>query len=300
MRLFLQIINAVYGKTIENVWDRETVKICRSKEELLQSVSKKTYKRQVIVNEDMVIVAHKKLVVYYNKPFYIGFSVLNISKYIMYDYYYNVLRKYFIEYRKVQLLYSDTDSFILKIKSSDIHQDLENLSPTFDFSNLPPKHKLFDSSKKSKLFHFKEEFGMLPILRYVSLGSKVYALQTVCCHEFNPHLPCRCRLSKPNNNNNFLKQREFPHSDKLTLKGVSKMAKSQFTFEDYLYCLQNQRAQRTDDFRITSKCQQISSNIIRKIALSGFMDKRYVLDCGIHTVPFSLDNNSRCYEPGCN
>ena len=78
------------------------------------------------------------------------------------------------------------------------------------------------------------------------------------------------------------------------------MAKSQFTFEDYLYCLQNQRAQRTDDFRITSKCQQISSNIIRKIALSGFMDKRYVLDCGIHTVPFSLDNNSRCYEPECN
>ena len=81
---------------------------------------------------------------------------------------------------------------------------------------------------------------------------------------------------------------------------MSKIAKNQFTFEDYLFCLQNQRAQRTDDFRITSKCQQISSNIIRKIALSGFMDKRYVLDCGIHTVPFSLDNNSRCYEPECN
>ena len=221
MRLFLQIINAVYGKTIENVWDRETVKICRSKEELLQSVSKKTYKRQVIVNEDMVIVAHKKLVVYYNKPFYIGFSILDISKYIMYDYYYNVLRKYFIDYVKVQLLYSDTDSFILKIKSSDIHQDLENLSPTFDFSNLPSTHKLFDSTKKSKLFHFKEEFGMLPILRYVSLGSKVYALQTVCCHDFKPNFPCRCRLSRPN-------QHEFSHSDKLTLKGVSKIAKKSF------------------------------------------------------------------------
>ena len=139
MRLFLQIINAVYGKTIENVWDRETVKICRSKEELLQSVSKKIYKRQVIVNEDMAIVAHKKLVVYYNKPFRKGFSILDISKYIMDDYYYNVLRKYFKHYRKVQLLYSDTDSFILKIKSSDIHQDLEHLSPTFHFSNLPPQ-----------------------------------------------------------------------------------------------------------------------------------------------------------------
>ena len=101
MWLSLQVINAVYGKTIENVWDRETVKICRSKEELLQSVSKKTYKRQVIINEDMVIVAHNKLFVYYNKPFYIAFSILDISKCIMHDYYYHALRKYFIGYVKV-------------------------------------------------------------------------------------------------------------------------------------------------------------------------------------------------------
>ena len=100
---------------------------------------------------------------------------------------------------------------------------------------------------------------MLPILRYVSLGSKVYALLTVCCHDLNPNLSCKCRLSKPNNSNNFLKQHEFSRSDKLTLKGVSKIAKNQFTFEDYLYCLQSQSAQRTDDFRVTSKCQQISS-----------------------------------------
>ena len=110
----------MYGKTIENVWDRVCVKICRSKEELLLSVSKKTYKRQIIVNDDMVIVTHRKSVVYYNKPYYIGFSILDISKYIMYDYYYNVLRQYFVEYEKVQLLYSDTDSFVLKIQSEDI------------------------------------------------------------------------------------------------------------------------------------------------------------------------------------
>ena len=101
-------------------------------------------------------------------------------------------------------------------------------------------------------------------------------------------MPCRCRLSKPNNNDNFLKQHEFPHSDKLTLKGVSKRSKNQFTFENYLFRLQNQRPERISDYRILSKSQQISSNIVRKIALSGFMDKRYVLDCGIHTVPFHL------------
>ena len=98
--------------------------------------------------------------------------------------------------------------------------------PPHSILNLPPKNKLFDSSKKSKLFHFKEEFGMLPILRYVSGGSKACALQTVYCHDIKPNLSCRCRLSKPNNNNNnnndFLKQYEFPHSDKLTPNGVIK------------------------------------------------------------------------------
>ena len=114
----------MYWKTIENLWDRESVKICRSKEELLQAVSKKVYKRQIIVNEALVIVMQQKSLVYYDKPYYIGFSILDISKYIMYYYYYKVLRKYFEDYNKLQVLYSDTDSLILKIKTDSLTADL--------------------------------------------------------------------------------------------------------------------------------------------------------------------------------
>ena len=46
---------------------------------------------------------------------------------------------------------------------------------------------------------------------------------------------------------------------------MSTLSKKQFTFENYLFCLQNQRAQRTPDFRIQTKCQQLSSNIIQKM-----------------------------------
>ena len=56
----LQMVNSVYGKTIENLSKRDSVKICRTKEELLREVSKSTYKRQIIVNEEMVIVTHRK------------------------------------------------------------------------------------------------------------------------------------------------------------------------------------------------------------------------------------------------
>ena len=292
------MVNAVYGKTIENLSDRDIVKICRSKEELLQAVSKKTYKRQIIVNEEMVIVTQRKTLVYYNKPYYIGFSILDISKCIMYEYFYNVLRYYFNDFNCVQLMYSDTDSFILKIKSDNLINDLRNLSSTFDFSNLPNEHPLYDNSKRSKLFHFKEEFGLLPILRLASLGSKVYSIQSACCHNFMSHLPGKCKrniskvMEKDENN-------KFAFSDKLIMKGVSKYAKSKFTFHDYFLCLQNQVAQRAIDFRIQSKNHQLSSTIIQKVALSGFCDKRYILQCGVHSIPYNYNNSDTCYAEEC-
>ena len=151
----------MYGKTIKNLWERESVRICRSKQELLQSVSK-TYRGQVIINEDMVIVTHKKLTVFYNKPYYIGFSILDISKYIMYDYYYNVLRKYFVDYTSVQLLYSDTDSFVLKIKTNDLLQDLEHLAPTFDFSNLSLPINCLTQQKNQNCSILKKNLACYP------------------------------------------------------------------------------------------------------------------------------------------
>ena len=94
---------------------------------MLQAVSKEIYIRQIIVNKDLVLVAQQKYMVYYDKPYYIGFSILELSKYIMYAYYYNVLRKYYGNYRNVQLLYSDTDSFLLKIRTQNLMHDLKNL-----------------------------------------------------------------------------------------------------------------------------------------------------------------------------
>ena len=130
-----------------------------------------------------------------------------------------------MEYEKVQLLYSDTDSFVLKIRSEDIFWHLKCLSPTFDFSNLPPNHFLFNATKKSKLFHFKEEFGLLPILQFVSLGSTVYAIQTICCNDFNLQVPCKCSANICNNID-MKNQHNLSCTDKLTLKGVSKLSKN--------------------------------------------------------------------------
>ena len=91
-----------------------------------------------------------------------------------------------------------------------------------------------------------------------------------------------------------------PYYMGFSIFGMSKMAKYQFTVKNYLFSLKNQRAQRIDDLRIPSKCQQIPFNIIQKITTSGLMEKRYAFDCGIHTLLFWLNNSSRCYETECN
>ena len=62
-----------------------------------------------------------KSVVELNKPIYCGFTILELSKLHMQNFYYNVLKPYYGE--KVNLCYTDTDSFILSIESEDVYDD---------------------------------------------------------------------------------------------------------------------------------------------------------------------------------
>ena len=50
----------VYGKTIENVLDRDITKICRTKEQFLQHVTRTNYKQHIIINDELVIVFLKQ------------------------------------------------------------------------------------------------------------------------------------------------------------------------------------------------------------------------------------------------
>ena len=109
------MVNIVFGKTIESLGERDTVRICRSKKEYLIEVSKPTLKREIIVNPEMVIVTHKRQTVFYNKPFYVGFSILDLSKLIMFSWYYEVLKKFYDKPHQVRSIYSDTDSYVLSI-----------------------------------------------------------------------------------------------------------------------------------------------------------------------------------------
>ena len=78
---------------MENVRKRVNVKILRTDEEekILKLVAKPTFAQQVIFNRDLVGIQNHKEKVLLNKPIYVGMSVLDLSKHLMYDFYYNTL-----------------------------------------------------------------------------------------------------------------------------------------------------------------------------------------------------------------
>ena len=88
----------------------------------------------------IVIVIHsKKNEVLMDKPIYLGFSVLELSKLLMYETYYDKLQPYFGQ-ENLKLHYMDCDSFVLTIETQNINNDLKNLEDLFDFSNLDKNH----------------------------------------------------------------------------------------------------------------------------------------------------------------
>ena len=80
-----------------------------------------------------------------DKPIYLGLSVLELSKLLMYETSHDKLQPYF-EQENIHLHYMDTDSFVLTVNTKDIIKDLKNLEDILDFSNLDKTHELF--SKK--------------------------------------------------------------------------------------------------------------------------------------------------------
>ena len=107
-----------------------------------------------------------------DKPIYLGFSVLELIKLLMYETYYEKLQPYFGQ-ENFQLHYIDTDSFVLSVNTKDFIKDLKNLEDIFDFSNLDKNHELFSNKNKKLIGFFKvESLKSIWIDVFVCLRSK--------------------------------------------------------------------------------------------------------------------------------
>ena len=83
-----------------------------------------------------------------DKPIYLGFAVLELSKLHMYETYYDKLQPYFGP-ENIQLHYIDIDAFVISVNTEDNILDFKNLGYIFNFSNLDGNHELFGNKSKN-------------------------------------------------------------------------------------------------------------------------------------------------------
>ena len=83
---FKLIISSVYGKTMENLRRRISVTIVNNEKDFLKHVSKLTYVSRKIFSKNYVAIHEIKPVLRLKKPIYVGFTVLESSQWLMYDF----------------------------------------------------------------------------------------------------------------------------------------------------------------------------------------------------------------------
>ena len=145
---FLKLINnAVFGKTMENVRKHRDIKLVTTERRRNYLVSEPNYQTKKFFTENLLAIEMKKTEILINKPVCLELSILELSKILMYEFWYDYVKPKYGE--KAKLCYMDTDSFIVYIKTDGIYKNIaQNVETRSDTSNyeldrpLPKRKKL--------------------------------------------------------------------------------------------------------------------------------------------------------------
>ena len=168
--------NSVFGKTMENLRNRTIVKLVQPNEhrKLQSLLSDPLYAKHSILGENLAGIQMHKDHILMNRPVYTGMCVLDLSKTLMYDFYYNHLEPKYGS--KCQLLYTDTDSLLLDIKTEDVYKDMGDNLDYYDTSDFPKDNPLHSQRNKKVIGKMKDECSGAPISEAVCLRSKMYSI----------------------------------------------------------------------------------------------------------------------------
>ena len=167
--------NSVYGKTCENTRKYTNLELVTNKSQLQKYINSPLCSSYKIYGENFAAIQLKPKCVRLDKPRYVGFTVLELSKLLMYQFHYKFMIPKFGN-ENLRILLSDTDSFCYEIRTeNNIYENMRHDS-WFDFSNYPIDHPNFDKSNRHVPGKMKDEMGGKQILEFVGLRSKMYSL----------------------------------------------------------------------------------------------------------------------------
>ena len=198
----------------------------------------------------------KKTKVKMNKPIYLGLSILEISKLLMYEFWYDYMKPKYDN--NVKLCYMDTDSFIMNIKTDDFYKDIANDAENrFDTSNYEVNRPLPMGRNKKVIGLMKDELGGKIITEFVFLRPKTYSYLT-----------------------------DDGKNDKKAKETKKCVIKKMIKFNDYKKCLLNDEVILKSQQRFISKKHDVYTENVNKIALSNNDDKRIVSLDKITSYPY--------------
>ncbi len=250
--------NSIYGKTVENQKKHTDIRLVNNERQCKMLIKKPHMMRFKIFDENLAAIELRKTKALINKPFYVGFTVLELSKLHMYRFHYDYIKRIFNE--KAELLFTDTDSLMYQIFSENVYETFyKDREKYFDFCEFPAKSPFFYENNKRKIGFFKDEAKGQMILEFVGLRPKMYS---------------------------YLIQTEKGVEDKHRAKGIQSAVAKNFRHENYLKELKTPIENFVKNKRIGSKLHNIYSIETKKRGLCAFDDKRILLEDEITTLAY--------------
>ena len=141
--------NSVFGKTMENIRKHRDIKLVTTDKKGSKLVSEPNYHTISLISENLSIIEMNKTKIKMNKHIYLGLSILEISKILMYGFWYDYMKPKYND--DVRLCYMDTDSFVMHIKTNDFYKDIaSDVENRFDTLNYEVNRPLPTGKNKKK------------------------------------------------------------------------------------------------------------------------------------------------------
>ena len=169
--------NSVYGKTMENVRLRKKFELVNNPKRMAKLVNKPEFKDSIEINKNLFGVSSETTSLLLDKPIIVGFSILELSKLLMYEFHYDYIKPNY----NAQLCFTDTDSLFYELKTEDIYEDMMENQDKFDFSEYPEDHLCYSVENKKVIGVFKDEANGKIYNRIYRIESKNVHIHSTRC-----------------------------------------------------------------------------------------------------------------------
>ena len=290
--LFKLMNNAIFGKSMENVLNRSNIKLINNDpEKFLKMMRQPNFQNAYQISNKLCLVESKPVKTVFNKPIYLGACILETSKLHMYQFWHDHLKNKYNN--KVELIYTDTDSFIIQVETDDIYKDMLENKNLYDSSEYPINHPNYHIINRKVLSKIKDELKSKIITELIRLKPKMYSFD----YTDNNIIINKCEYDECNNiiTNEYeesivLKYDEY--NNIVINKNIHKGIKESIClkYDEYKRTLYKEQLIYKEFYNLQLNKQQIYLDKINKIALNPFDSKRHWID-NLNSLPYSSKYN---------